>query len=233
MKRYLVLLLCIPLLSALVFNTFVAADEAKTLKVGIYDNQPKIFMDNAGQASGFWPDIINYIAAAEGWKIKYIYGTWSDCLQRLEKNEIDIMPDVAYTADREQIYAFSHESVYTSWSRIYTRKGSGIYSILDLEGKKLAVLKGSINVDGPDGIKELIHFYDVNCTLIETESYLSVLSMVQNREADAGVTSKDFGYKNEGDFKVIRTAILLQPSLLYFAYSQEFQPHTVSNRNNR
>ena len=62
-------------------------------------------------------------------------GTWAEGLDRLAKGEIDLMPDVAYTAEREKIYSFHKVPVLSSWSQVYARKGSGIRSILDLDGK--------------------------------------------------------------------------------------------------
>jgi PAS domain S-box-containing protein len=198
----------------------VAADDSKTVRVGIYENEPKIFTYDTGKAAGFWPDIIEYIALAEGWKIEYKHGSWSECLKRLESGEIDIMPDVAFTEERNKIYVFSQEAVYTSWSRVYTRAGTGIQSILDLEGKKIAVLRGSINVEGPEGIKELVKSYNINCTFIETDSYIRVFELLATGEADAGVTSKDFGYLHETDYPITKTPIIFQPALLYFALSK-------------
>jgi signal transduction histidine kinase len=210
--------LCLLLLYVSIFGVAVAADDSITVRVGIYENQPKIFTDDQGNASGFWPDIIEYIASKEGWKIEYIHGTWTECLKRLENNEIDIMPDVAYTEERNRQYDFSHETVYTSWSMVYTRKGVDIQSILDLEGKNIAVLKGSVNVEGPDGIKNLVSAFNINCTFTEVDSYTRVFELVKSGEADAGVTSKDFGYQHETDFNVVKTAIIFQPSPLYFAF---------------
>jgi len=197
-----------------------AADDLKTVRVGIYENQPKIFTDNEGKPAGFWPDIIGYIASEEGWAVEYKHGTWSECLKMLENNEIDIMPDVAYTEERNDKYAFSHETVYISWSRVYTRKGVDINSILDLEGKNIAVLTGSINVEGSDGIKEIISSYKINCTYTEVDSYTRVFELVERGEADAGVTSKDFGYQHETTYDVVKTPIIFQPALLYFAFTK-------------
>lgn len=39
----------------------VSAQE-KTIKVGVYDNAPKIFMSEKGKAEGIFIDIIEYIA---------------------------------------------------------------------------------------------------------------------------------------------------------------------------
>jgi len=209
---------CLALLNALSFTAAVSADDPLTVKVGIYDNKPKIFIDERGNPSGFWIDIVEYIASQEGWKIQYVPGTWQECLTRLEKNEIDIMPDVAYTEERYQKYEFSREPVYNSWSRVYARPGAHIESILDLEGKTVAVLKGSVNVEGPEGIKKLVQSYNISCTFTEVDSYDKVFALVANGDADAGVVSKDFGYQHETEYKVAKTAIIFQPSLLHFAF---------------
>ncbi len=206
-----------------------AEDGSRIVKVGIYDNPPKIFTDKNGHAAGFWPDIISYIAAQEGWQIEYVHGSWQECQEWLQNNRIDILPDVAYSEERNIEYLFSHETVLTSWSKIYTQKGSGIQSIIDLEGKHIAVLKGSVNVEGPDGIKALARLFDVNCTFKEVESYDRVFELVANGEVDAGVTSKDFGNQNQTAYNVAETAILFQPASLYFAFPKdaEMAPHLI------
>ncbi len=206
------------LLYALFFTALVSADSPLTVKVGIYNNEPKIFMDEQGNPSGFWVDIIEHIASQEGWEIQYVPGTWQECLTRLENGEIDMMPDVAYTEERAKKYEFSREPVYTSWSTVYVRPNSRIECILDLEGKNIAVLKGSVNVEGPEGIKQLTRSYNINCTFTEVDSYQIVFELVANGEADAAVVSKDFGHQHAPKYRLVRTAIIFQPSLLYFAF---------------
>lgn len=221
MKRCYILLLCLSLPCALVSSVAVSADDSITVRVGVYENNPKIFTDEEGNASGFWGDILEYIASNEGWQVEYMPGTWDECLSRLENNEIDIMPDVAYTEERSTLYDFSNETVYVSWSRVYARRGVDIESILDLEGRNVAVLQGSVNVEGPDGIKKLVSAFNVDCTFIEANSYTSVFELIDSGEADAAVVSKDFGYLHEADFDVVETAIIFQPSSLYFAFTRD------------
>ena len=43
----------------------VFAAEQKTVRVGVYDNNPKIYKDAEGNIQGFWADITNYIAEKE------------------------------------------------------------------------------------------------------------------------------------------------------------------------
>jgi len=142
-------------------------------------------------------------------------------LGRLENNEMDIMPDVSYTEERSKLYDFSNEIVLASWSRVYAREGADIQSILDLEGKNIAVLRGSVNVEGPDGIKVLVAGFGINCTFTELDSYTKVFELVESKKADAGVTNKDFGNRYETDFDVQRTAIMFQPSHIQFAFPKK------------
>jgi PAS domain S-box-containing protein/putative nucleotidyltransferase with HDIG domain len=218
LKRYIILANFLLLFLLFTFSATVFADDPMKVRVGIYENEPKIFTDEKGNPEGFWTEIIGYISAEEGWTVEYIHLTWPEYQSKLSGGEIDIMPDVAYTEERSKVHDFSNEPVYTSWSRVYTRRDTGILSVLDLEGRKVAVLKGSVNVEGPEGIKIIVRRFGVTCTFIETDSYISVFELVQKGEADAGVASKDFGYLNEQDYNLVDTAILFQPANIYFAF---------------
>ena len=218
MKKLIILLLGLVLLLTAGICTAVSADTAVVVRVGVYENNPKIFTDDQGNAAGFWPDIVNYIANREGWQIEWVHGTWTECLTRLQNNEIDLMPDVAYTEARDEIFDFSQEAVYVSWSRVYVRIGSNIESILDLEGKTVAVLEGSVNYIGPEGILKLTETFNIHCTFVPVDSYGKVFELLDKNEVDAGVVSKDFAYVNKTDFDVIETDVVFQPVRLFFAF---------------
>jgi PAS domain S-box-containing protein len=191
-----------------------------TIRVGVYENAPKIYTAADGTVKGFWPDIINYIASKEGWDIVWVPGTWEEGLARLEKNEIDIMPDVGWTAERAEKFTFTHDSVLTSWARIYTRSDMKINTILDLDGKKVAGLSGSLNFDGPEGIKDLSNRFGVASQFVPYQSYMAVFEAIKNHEVDAGITNKDFGDLNEAEYGLVRTPIIIQPTQIQFALTK-------------
>ncbi len=202
----------------------------RVVRIGVYENPPKIFIADDGSAAGFWADILNDIAKQENWKIIWVFGTWEECLARLEANEIDLMPDVGWSEERSQRFAFSNETVLVSWARVYVSKGSKIETILDLQGKKVAGLSGSLNFDGPEGIKELTAKFGVQSIFIEKTGYADVLKAVSNREADAGITNKDFGDLNEQKYNIARTSIIIQPTHIQFAFPKngELSPYLIS-----
>lgn len=73
-----------------------ARAETQVIKIGVYENAPKIFTSESGSPAGIFIDIIEHIAEKEGWNLQYISGTWGEGLDRLAKGELDLMPDVAY-----------------------------------------------------------------------------------------------------------------------------------------
>jgi ABC-type amino acid transport substrate-binding protein len=98
---------------------FARADN-RVVRVGVYENAPKVFTSEKGQPSGIFIDVIEEIAKREGWNLEYISGTWVEGLDRVARGEIDLMPDVAYSAEREKIYSFHKVPVLSSWYLIYT-----------------------------------------------------------------------------------------------------------------
>jgi PAS domain S-box-containing protein len=196
-----------------------AAQGPMTVKVGFSENKPKRFINDHGKVSGFWPELIEYIADKENWQVEYVQGTWPQGLDRLKNREIDIVSDIAYTAKRGMVYDFSEATVLLSWSRLYINQNNHeITSISDLKNKTIAGPKGSVNLEGPGGIKEIARQFDLNCTFMEVENYPAVFKALETNHADAGVISRNFGDKNEDKFAVKKTAVIFQPMDLKFAF---------------
>ncbi|NLF51914.1 MAG: PAS domain S-box protein [Leptolinea sp.] len=193
-------------------------NEKPVIRVGIYSNPPKLIINSDGTVKGFWPDLLGQIAHEEDWQLVWVRGTWQQCLDRLENNEIDILPDMGWSADRAAKYSFNTEPVLTSWSRVYTQEGEDVETVLDLREKKVGGLTGSINYDGADGIKTLASKFEVDIQYVDFPDYVSLFKAIKSNRIDAGVANKDFGDYNEKQYGIARTPILLHPSQIFFAF---------------
>ncbi len=187
------------------------------VRVGVYDNPPKVYVDDAGTARGLFPELVDAIAACEGWTIHYVDGTWTEGLARLSAGEIDLMVDVAYTSSRADLYAFTQETVLVNWGIVYARKGLEISALPDLDGLRVAVMRGSTHTVDPGGIVDLANRFAISCTFLEVENYEAVFELLDRGEADAGVVNRVFGLENESKHAVERTPILFNPSEIRFA----------------
>ncbi|MCD6532790.1 MAG: transporter substrate-binding domain-containing protein [Deltaproteobacteria bacterium] len=222
------------ILTASLFSIVAAGPEPLLVRVGAYANNPKIFMNANGKVSGFWPDLVEEIAEKENWKIEYIWGTWSEGLDHLMNGEIDVMPDVAFTEKRNKLYTFSKAPVLMSWTRVYVNKEkTEIQSICDLKDKKIAALRGSVNLEGSGGLREIARGFNLNCTFLELDNYTEVFKAVEENRVDAGITNRDFGSKNVNNFKVKKTPIIFQPINIKFAFPKdaELTPYLVKRIN--
>ncbi len=215
-------------------NAGIPENNLHTIKVGVYQNSPKIYVDEHGKVSGFWPDLIEYIAGKEHWVIEYRKGTWSEGLERLRDGDIDIMPDVAFTEERNKRYIFSDTPEILSWTRVYVHKNnSTIKSITDLQGKKIAVLRNSVNVDGENGLRDIVRQFNLHVEFVEMDDYQHVFRAIDEQTVDAGITNRDYGNHNAHAYAVKKTPIIFQPIGMRFAFSPKspLTPYLVKRIN--
>lgn len=206
------------LLTLLVALPLWAADP---VRVGVYQNSPKVDYTAAGKAEGIFVDLIEAIAKKEGWTLEYVPGTFSEGLSRLAQGQIDLMSDVALTSEREGLYAFHGEAVLSSWNQVYARRGSGIRSLLDLDNKRVAVLEGSMQ---QDFVRQMVAGFSINPTLVPLPDFASAFRAVAEGRADAVVTNRFYGARHAAASDLEDTAIIFNPSRLYFAAPKSGDP---------
>ena len=184
------------------------------VRVGVYQNSPKVDYTTAGRPEGIFIDVIEAIAQKNGWSIEYVPGTWQEGLDRLVAGEIDLMPDVARTPEREALYSFHKEPVLSSWNQVYAGPDSRIRSLVDLDGKRVAVLQGSMQ---QDFVSRMAGGFNVQVTLIPYPDFAAAFKAVADRQADAVVTNRFYGFRHAKAAGLEDTAIIFNPSGLFFA----------------
>jgi PAS domain S-box-containing protein len=200
-------------LLALFVNPISVSAET-TIKMGVYQNRPLLFKDNDGNIKGIFADILAYIADEEDWNIEYVNGSWSQGLQNLKSADIDILGPIAYSQERKKDYDFTYENVLTNWGQIYVNEHSKIESILDLRGRKIAVLQNDVYFLN---LRHLVKQFGINCRFIEAFEYEDVLKLVEIGKCDAGLVNYLYGHQFERDYDIHKSAIILSPQKIHFA----------------
>lgn len=195
-----------------------AKAEDQVVKIGVYENAPKIFTSESGSPAGIFIDIIEHIATQEGWELQYVSGTWGEGLDRLAKGEIDLMPDVAYNTARERLYAFHKTPVLSSWYQVYARKESKIRSLLDLNQKRILVLDRSVQ---QEAFIRLSQGFGLTCSLVSVPDYKTMFETVGRGDADAAITNRFYGVMHANKHGLENTAVLFEPSDLFYAASRD------------
>lgn len=198
----------------IVGSTYAAAE---TYRVGAYQNNPKIFTKENGEASGIFIDLLNEIAKRESWNLVYIECEWAECLQKLQDGQIDIMPDVAYSKERDQVFDFHPLPVVESWSQIYSDSHVPISRLSDLEGKRVAILRGSIQ---ERVLRQTMDGYGYAVKIIEAQSFDEAFKLVAAGKADAVITNHFFGDYFYQDYGLAKTPIVFNVVPLHYATAQ-------------
>ncbi|NVZ07864.1 response regulator [Allochromatium humboldtianum] len=189
----------------------------RLVRIGLYQNAPKVYTDANGRPTGLFVELLEAMASAEGWRLSYESCQWAECLDRLERGELDLMPDVAFSSERAQRFDFHQVSVASSWSQIYSRPELPIHTINDLAGKRVAVLQGGIQQVFFD---QLMHGAGHDYRAVPVGSLEAGYAAVVAGAADAVVTNSFFAARNGAQYRLRETPIVFLPSTLYFATTQ-------------
>src|SRR3546814_10742671 len=100
------------------------------------------------------------------------------------------MPDVARSATRNQLYDFHATPSLHSWSQMYQRQDEGITSVLDLQGKRIVVLAGSVQFDY---VASLANSFGIRAPLFSVHDLQEGLAMVADKRADVVAANYYYG----------------------------------------
>ncbi|WP_208630502.1 EAL domain-containing protein [Ectopseudomonas oleovorans] len=208
--RFVNLLLCLCLLGC----AWSTAAEARTVRVGVYANEPKIFADANAQPSGILGELLQAIANEERWQLQTVPCAWQQCLQLLQDSEIDLLPDVAFSEERAQLMDFHQVPSLFSWSQLYSHEELRLQSVLDLRGLRIAALEGSIQFQY---LQSLLDSFGLQAQMIPLSDLSQGFAMVLAEQADAVVANHLFGDYHAANYRLSATPIMFQPAQLFYA----------------
>ena len=189
-----------------------AVAQQSPLRVGVYSNAPKVFMNEDGKASGILVDLLRDIASAERWPLEFVACEWQACMDALAAGRIDLLPDMAWSEERAATYAFHQVPALHSWSQIYARRGSKIRSLLDLKGLRIAVLAGSVQALT---LPNVLTGY--RAVLVPAATLEAAFALVSAGQADVVAASHYFGEAEAGKHGLAATPIVFNPARLFYA----------------
>jgi signal transduction histidine kinase/ABC-type amino acid transport substrate-binding protein len=205
-----------------------ATEATDTVRVGAFNFYPGIFLDTDGEVKGFYVDALKEIEEKEDIKFKYIYGSWSEGLQRIKSGDVDMLTSVAYTKERAEYMDYTAHPKLTVWGEVYVKDDSEIHGILNLEGKTIAIMKGDFN--GEHLIRSTKKF-NINCNYIETTDFESVFEMVKTGRVDAGVVNNTYGAPKNTEYNLRSSGIIFNPFDIYFTVKKGENKELLSMMN--
>ncbi|NQU42077.1 PAS domain S-box protein, partial [bacterium] len=106
---------------------------------------PHYSLDDHGRPAGFAIDVMDKIAPPAGLAVQYVVcDTWSEVMEGLAAGEIDIIPNLGVTEERQAELAFT--APYETFNTvIFVRSSTGdIHGQRDLEGRRVAAVRTNV-----------------------------------------------------------------------------------------
>lgn len=220
MFRYIKFLIFI-LIPVIVFFSYDSVDsfpELPGVRVALPNVPPLSFLEG-DTPKGFVVDILNHISIEEQLNLIYTPLDWPDAYRAVLKGDVDIIPCIAYSEERNKELVFSKEPIATGWSAVYTSDKSDKYSnILELDGKIIGISKDDIS---SINFKKLCDSFKVNPVFIEYINYEEMLKGLLKNNTDAVVLNSMVGYMYKKKYGVVETPILFSPIDSLFAVKRD------------
>ena len=121
---------------------------SKTVRVGYYidaGNFMSGFSDEDEKSGYAYEYVQNLLLYTDDWQYEYVYGYWDTLYEKLLKGEIDLLPDISYSKERERELFYPKHSMgaesYYLYSKIDLNFIGSNYDVFD--GKTIYVGKDS------------------------------------------------------------------------------------------
>lgn len=99
------------------------AESNKTIvKVGVYESNGFISLNEKNEMTGYGAKFMNMLSSYADIEYEYVRLNWSECMEKLLTEEIDIVTDARRSIEREALYDFSVQSVGQIQAAIFVPK---------------------------------------------------------------------------------------------------------------
>ena len=200
MRKSVCAMLCLLLLLSAVLPVKAAAETApvKVVRVGSFEDTFN-YCNEKGARKGYGYELLETLSGYTGWQFEYVTCDWSDCFEKLENGEIDIMGGISYTEDRAEEMLFSDEPMGEEKYYLYADLSRTDISASDfktLDGKKIGVVMGTepevmlteweekhgiktqhVNISNNEDVKQKLANHEIDCFVSLEESYWAELGI--------------------------------------------------------
>ena len=171
---------------------------AKVVRVGSFEDTFN-YVNEKGARKGYGYELLETLSGYTGWQFEYVTCDWSDCFEKLENGEIDIMGGISYTEDRAEEMLFSDEPMGEEKYYLYADLSRADISASDfktLDGKKIGVVMGTepevmlteweekhgiktehVNIYNNEDVKQKLANHEIDCFVSLEESYWAELGI--------------------------------------------------------
>ena len=147
------------------------------------DYPPYCFINERGEPDGFSVELFRAVARAMGRGVQFRIGPWAEVRGWLERGEVEALPLVGQTPEREKLYDFTLPYLKLHGAVVVREGETGVRGLEDLRGRTVAVMKG-------DNMEEFMRRGDYGVSLRTTDTFMTALRELSQGFYDAVVVQR-------------------------------------------
>ena len=197
-------------------NDETQTNEQRIIRVGSFEDTFD-YVDKNGVRRGYGYELMQALAGYTGWKFEYVKCDWSDCFDKLENGEIDIMGDISYTDERAQKMLFPDEPMGEEKYILYADLSDtdiGMSDFKSLDGKRVGVLLGT---EPEIMLTEWENKNGIHTEHVNVYNNDDVEKKLANHEIDAFVSLEESIWSEQG----ISSVATIGKSGIYFVINKD------------
>ncbi len=156
---------------------------------------PPFSVTDGGQADGFSVELLKAVAVEMGIEVTFKIDQWSTIKEELKNGELDILPLVGYTEERDEYFDFTVPYIVMRGNIFVRTDDDSIQSQDDLFGKQILVLNG-------DNSQEWAMSIGLDEELTTTATYLEAFELLADGQYDAVLAQALVGEKLISDHEL-------------------------------
>ena len=190
--------------------------QQKLIRMGSFEDTFD-YVDENGIRRGFGYELMQALAGYTGWKFEYVKCDWSNCFDKLENGEIDVMGDISYTDERAQRMLFSEEPMGEEKYILYADLSHTDIETSDfksMDGKRVGVLLGT---EPEIMLTEWENKNGIHTEHVNVNNNEDVEKKLANHEIDCFVSLEESIWSEQG----ISSVTTIGKAGIYFAINKE------------
>ena len=190
--------------------------QSQIIRVGSFEDTFN-YVDKNGVRRGYGYELMQALAGYTGWKFEYVKCDWSDCFDKFENGEIDIMGDISYTDERAQKMLFPDEPMGEEKYILYADLSDtdiGMSDFKSLDGKRVGVL---MDTEPEIMLTEWENKNGIHTEHVNVNNDDDVEKKLANHEIDCFVSLEESTWSEQG----ISSVTTIGKSGIYFAINKE------------
>jgi PAS domain S-box-containing protein len=176
------------------------------------DYPPFCIVHEDGRADGFSVELMRAALGKMGREVRFRTGPWAEVRGWLERGEVDALPLVGRTPEREPLFDFTVPYMTKHGAIVVREETTDVHSLADLRGRRVGVMKG-------DNAEEFLRREERGLEILTTPTFSDAFHALAEGRCDAVVVQRLLALRLLKETGLRKLKIVERPIL---EFSQDF-----------